>query len=196
MAKPPSKAAPDPDLRLGDQTDWARWLQRHHDKSPGVWLVIAKKGSGLTTPTYPEALEVALCFGWIDGQKGPRDTTCWAQRFTPRGPRSIWSQINVAKAEALIAQGKMTAAGLRAIEAAKADGRWAAAYAPPSRAVVPPDLRAALDANRTASTFFATLNSSNRYAILFRIATAKKAETRHRRIAQLVQMLADQKKLH
>jgi uncharacterized protein YdeI (YjbR/CyaY-like superfamily) len=187
---------PAQDLMVGDQKAWETWLATNHAESSGVWLVLAKKGSGLSTPTYQEALEVALCFGWIDGQKSPRDERVWVQRFTPRRPKSIWSRINVEKAEALIAAGKMRPAGLAAIEKAKEDGRWAQAYAGQKTATVPDDLKRALEENGEARAFFATLNSANRYAILFRIETAKKPETRARRIEQFVVMLAAGEKLH
>jgi len=146
--------------------------------------------------TYPEALDVALCFGWIDGQKKSDTAATWLQKFTPRSKRSIWSKINREKALALIAGGRMKPAGLQEIERAKADGRWEAAYESQSRAEVPADLQAALDANPKANVFFATLNSQNRYAVLFRIHHAKKAETRARRIKQFVEMLAKGEKLH
>jgi uncharacterized protein YdeI (YjbR/CyaY-like superfamily) len=146
--------------------------------------------------TYGEAVEVALCYGWIDGQGRPGDEHAYLQRFTPRRPRSKWSKINRARAEALIASGRMQPAGLRAVEAAKADGRWEAAYDSPRTATVPADLEAALAANDAAREFFTTLSSQNRYAILYRIQDAKTAETRARRIAQFVSMLADHKTLH
>jgi uncharacterized protein YdeI (YjbR/CyaY-like superfamily) len=175
---------------------WASWLAKHHDQSRGVWMRLAKKGSGVASATYPEALEVALCYGWIDGQKKAEDEQHWLQKFTPRGARSIWSKINCDKAEALIAQGLMKPAGLQEVERARADGRWDAAYAGQRDISMPPDLQAALDANKTAKAFFATLNSANRYAILFRTHTAKKPETRARRIAQFVEMLAKHEKIH
>jgi uncharacterized protein YdeI (YjbR/CyaY-like superfamily) len=186
----------DADLRVKDRAAWAAWLDKHHDDSPGVWLILGKKGSGLSTPTYQEALEVALCFGWIDGQKGARDDVTWAQRFTPRGPKSIWSKINVEKAEALLAGGKMTPAGIAAVEAAKKDGRWTAAYASQRVATVPEDLQAALEARPKAKAFFATLSSANRYAILFRVHTAKKPETRKKRIAHFIAMLERHETVH
>ncbi|HLQ33101.1 MAG TPA: YdeI/OmpD-associated family protein [Chloroflexota bacterium] len=159
-------------------------------------LQIAKKGSGATSVSYAEALEVALCYGWIDGQKLPLDGRFWLQRFTPRRPKSVWSRINTQKAEALIAQGKMQPAGLKQVEAAKADGRWAAAYASQRSAAPPDDFLAELDKNPRAKAFFATLNSVNRYAIYYRIQSAKKPETRDARIAKFVAMLADHQTLH
>jgi len=161
-----------------------------------VSLQIAKKGSGATSVSYAEALEVALCYGWIDGQKLPLDGRFWLQRFTPRRPKSVWSRINTQKAEALIAQGKMQPAGLKQVEAAKADGRWAAAYASQRSAAPPDDFLAELDKNAAAKAFFATLNSVNRYAIYYRIQSAKKPETRDARIAKFVAMLADHQTLH
>lgn len=185
-----------PVVRAATQHDWARWLAEHHADSPGVWLQMAKKGASTTTVTYAEALEEALRYGWIDGQARRIDDEFYVQRFTPRTKRSIWSKVNRAKAEALIAAGRMEPTGLAAVEAARADGRWDAAYEPASRATVPPDLQAALDGNARAKRFFATLSSQNRYAILFRIQTAKRAETRARRIAEFVAMLARGETLH
>lgn len=146
--------------------------------------------------TYDEAVEVALCYGWIDGQKKSYDEKSWLQKFTPRGAKSIWSKINRAKAERLIESGQMKPAGLQAVESARQDGRWEAAYDSPSNATVPEDFQAALDRNAQAQVFFATLNKANRYAILFRVQTAKKAETRAKRIEQFISMLAKQEKLH
>lgn len=173
-----------------NQSAFSSWLSKHHVSSPGIWLKIAKKGSGYKSVSYDEAVKAALCYGWIDGQKKPFDESFWLQKFTPRGPKSIWSKNNRAKAQALIKRGKMKAAGLRAIESAKQDGRWDKAYDSQSRATVPPDLQRELNKNAKAKAFFATLNSVNRYAILFRIHNAKKAETRAKRIQQFVRMLA------
>ena len=161
-----------------------------------MWLAIARKGSGLASPTYPEALEAALCFGWIDGRKGSLDESRWLQRFTPRRARSRWSKRNCEQAEALIAAGTMAPAGLAEVERAKADGRWEAAYEPASRASVPPDLEAALAANPRAAAQFATLDGANRYAILYRLQDARKPETRARRLEIFVAMLNEGKKLH
>ena len=199
--KPPTPAArpsvrSEDDLRLDGAQAWSDWLAKHNGTSKGVWLVFGKKGSGLSTPTYAEALETALCFGWIDGQKGARDAKTWAQRFTPRGPRSIWSQINVRKAEALVASGRMQPAGLAAMAAAQQDGRWAKAYASQRGIEVPDDLQHALDAAPRAKAFFGTLDSANRYAVLFRVHQAKRPETRRDRIARFVAMLARHEKLH
>lgn len=175
---------------------WATWLAKHHDQSKGLWLRLAKQGAGIASITYAEALDVALCYGWIDGQKKGEDDQYWQQKFTPRGARSIWSKINCGKVDALIEQGQMQAAGLKEVERAKADGRWDAAYTGQRQATVPADLQAALDANQKAKAFFATLDSANRYAILFRTHNAKKPETRARRIAQFVEMLAKHEKIH
>lgn len=184
------KAKPDiPVLQFESQKAWAAWLKKNHDKSPGVWLQIAKKASGVLSVTYAEALDVALCYGWIDGQKNSHDASSWLQKFTPRGPKSIWSKINREHVQRLTDAGLMQPAGLKAVEAAKRDGRWDAAYDSQSKVTVPDDLQAALDKNPKAKAFFATLKSTNRYAILFRIHTAKKPETRAKRIAQFVEML-------
>jgi uncharacterized protein YdeI (YjbR/CyaY-like superfamily) len=165
------------------------WLDAHHGASPGVWLRIMKVGERTKSVTYPEAIDAALCYGWIDGQRKSHDAASYLQKFTPRGSRSIWSKINCEKARVLIERGEMQAAGLAEIERAKRDGRWDAAYAGPRTIGVPEDLRAALDRSAKAAAFFATLNSQNRYAILFRMHTAKKAETRARRLEQFVRML-------
>ncbi|HEU0185976.1 MAG TPA: YdeI/OmpD-associated family protein [Blastocatellia bacterium] len=196
-AKPSSKPGSEPPiLPFEGQKNWAAWLDKNHATSSGVWLKLAKKASGIKSVTYDEALEVALCYGWIDGQKKSHDETYWLQKFTPRGPRSIWSKINTEKALRLIEGGRMRPAGLKAVESAKQDGRWEAAYAAQSKAVVPDDLQAELDQNAAAKAFFATLDSRNRYAILHRIHTAKKAETRAKRVAQFVRMLANKEKIH
>jgi len=175
---------------------WQAWLTDQHATSPGVWLKIAKKGSGIDTVDYAGALDVALCYGWIDGQKGAIDDTYWRQRFTPRTPRSRWSKINRDKVAELIAAGRMQPAGLREVERARSDGRWEAAYAGQRTATVPADLEQALADNDAARAFWTTLNSVNRYAILYRIGEAKRPETRARRIATFVTMLSEQKKLY
>lgn len=185
-----------PELACADAAAWHAWLDREHGSAPGVWLRIAKDAAGVASVRYPEALEVALCYGWIDGVKRRIDEGFWVQKFTPRTARSIWSKVNRDKVQALIAAGRMRPAGLKEIERAKADGRWDAAYDSASKSTVPPDLQAALDASPAAQAFFATLNSQNRYAILFRTQTAKKPETRARRIAQFVQMLERGELLH
>jgi uncharacterized protein YdeI (YjbR/CyaY-like superfamily) len=175
---------------------WSTWLASNRASSRGVWLKVAKKGSGRVSVTYAEALEVAIVWGWIDGQRRAFDETWFLQKFTPRGPRSIWSKINRERALALIAAGKMRPPGLSEVERAKRDGRWEAAYEGQRSATVPPDLAAALAANPRAAAFFETLNSQNRYAVLFRTHTAKRPETRARRIAKFIEMLAKHEKLY
>jgi uncharacterized protein YdeI (YjbR/CyaY-like superfamily) len=175
---------------------WERWLAEHHDEPDGVWIKFARKGSGIPSVTQPEAVETALRFGWIDGQARSLDERFYLQRFTPRRARSMWSKRNREIATALIAAGRMEPPGLREVERAKADGRWEAAYDAPSGATVPEDLQRELDANARAAAFFATLDGRNRYAILYRIQTAKKPETRARRIATFVAMLAEGRTLY
>jgi uncharacterized protein YdeI (YjbR/CyaY-like superfamily) len=172
------------------------WLEREQASSAGVWLKIAKKGSGVTSVSYAEALEVALCFGWIDSQKRAFDEKHFLQRFTPRRPRGRWSRINREKAEELIAAGRMQSAGLAQVEAAKADGRWDAAYEGQRTAEVPADLQRELDARPAAREFFATLDSANRYAIVYRLGEAKKPETRERRLRKFVEMLEREERIH
>lgn len=179
-----------PVMAFANQGDWAAWLAANHASTLGIWLRIAKKASGVASVTYDEALEEALCYGWIDGQKKTYDEGSWLQKFTPRGAKSIWSKVNREKVLALIERGRMQPAGHAQIERARQDGRWDAAYDSQKVAAVPDDLAAALEANPAAKAFFATLKSTNRYAILFRIQTAKKPETRAKRIAQFVEMLA------
>jgi uncharacterized protein YdeI (YjbR/CyaY-like superfamily) len=185
-----------PILPFASQQKWEEWLHEHHGTSKGLWLKIAKKGTEVATVNYAEALDVALAFGWIDGQKGALDEAFWLQKFTPRTPRSKWSKVNRDKAEALIAAGRMRPAGLAAVEQARADGRWEAAYDSQSKATVPEDLQRELDANPEAAAFFATLNSVNRYAILYRIHEAKKPETRARRIEKFIGMLNRREMIH
>ncbi|MFI5079589.1 MAG: YdeI family protein [Streptosporangiales bacterium] len=189
---------PDPlPVMTFESTDaWDTWLAAYHAGSPGLWLKIAKKGAAGRTVSYSDALDVALCHGWIDGQKGRHDDEYWLQRFTPRKPGSKWSKINTERAAALIASGRMRPAGLREVERAQADGRWEQAYESQSRVTVPEDLARALAANERARAFFATLDSANRYAILYRIGTAKKPETRAKRIDTFVTMLSEHKKIH
>lgn len=172
------------------------WLKKHHAASDGLWLKIAKRNANEPSVTYPEAVEIALCWGWIDGQKQALDDQHFLQRFTPRRARSVWSKINVDKAVALIEAGRMQAPGHAQIEAAKADGRWARAYDGARTSTVPEDLLAALEAEPRAKAFFATINAANRYAVLWRIQTAVKPETRAKRIAQLVEMLARGETIH
>ena len=185
-----------PVVSFADAREWSAWLVSHHRSSSGVWLKIAKKASGNVSVTYAEAIEVALIWGWIDGQKKTFDDAWWLQKFTPRGARSMWSKINRDKAIALIATGKMMPTGLAEVERAKKDGRWDRAYESQSSTFLPEDLAKALANNPRAEKFFATLEAHNRYAVLWRVQNAKKAETRARRIAQFVEMLAKGEKLH
>jgi uncharacterized protein YdeI (YjbR/CyaY-like superfamily) len=185
-----------PVIHLASRDAWAAWLGRRHADSAGVWLKIAKKAAGINTVSYAEAVEVALCYGWIDGQKDKLDDDFWLQRFTPRRPKSKWSQRNRERALELIDTGEMQAAGLREVEQAKADGRWDAAYEAQSNATVPDDLRRALKRDKSAAEFFAGLDSRNRYAILYRIQDARKPETRARRVEQFVGMLHEGKTIY
>jgi uncharacterized protein YdeI (YjbR/CyaY-like superfamily) len=185
-----------PILLFATPADLEAWLGESHGQSQGFWLKVAKKGSGEQSVTYAEALELALCFGWIDSQKRGLDEKFFLQRFTPRRPRGRWSRINRDKVEDLLAAGAMRPVGLAEVEAAKADGRWEAAYEGQRTAKVPPDLRRELDANEAAREFFATLDSANRYAILYRLDDAKKPETRERRLRKFVAMLERGEKIH
>ena len=185
-----------PIMPFASREAWEAWLEEEHATSDGLWLKIAKKGSGIETVTFAEALDAALCYGWIDSQRGGFDERFFLQRFTPRRPRSKWSQVNREKVAKLMEAGRMRPAGLREVERAKADGRWGAAYEPQSAATVPEDLRLELEKNEGAREFFETLDRANRYAMLHRIQDAKKPETRARRIAQYVEMLAEGKKLY
>jgi uncharacterized protein YdeI (YjbR/CyaY-like superfamily) len=189
-------AADLPTLTFASQAEWEDWLAAQRDESPGVWIKMAKKATGIPSITHAEALESALCYGWIDGQRASLDDAYFLQKFTPRRARSGWSRVNREKALDLIAAGRMRPAGLREVERAQADGRWDAAYDPQSAIAVPEDLQRALDANPDAQAFFATLDSRNRYAILYRIQTAKKAETRAARIQKFVAMLANGQKIY
>ena len=179
-----------------DDAAWEAWLAKQHARSVGLWLRIAKAASSTKTVSYAEALEVALCYGWIDGQKKTFDEATWLQKFTPRGKRSMWSKINLEKAERLIESGRMQSAGLEAVDRAKANGQWNSAYDSHRTSAVPDDLQRALDARPKAKAFFATLNSANRYAILFRIQTAKRAETRAKKIQQFIDMLERHEVIH
>jgi uncharacterized protein YdeI (YjbR/CyaY-like superfamily) len=185
------------ELLVADAAEWRSWLSAHHSKSPGVWLVLAKKATSRpTTLSYEEALDEAICFGWIDGQLGQRDSATFRRRFTPRSTRSPWSQRNVAIAERLHAAGRMHRSGEEEVRQAKADGRWKGAYAGPATMKVPKDLANALKANPAAQEMFQTLTSANRYSILYRIESAKRIETRARRIEEFVDMLARGETLH
>jgi uncharacterized protein YdeI (YjbR/CyaY-like superfamily) len=191
------KAAKDlPVKRFASRRAWEAWLEDHHDSTPGLWLEFARKDSGLPSVSHAEALEVALCYGWIDGQAASVDGQRFRQRFTPRRARSKWSQINCASVERLHAEGRLMPAGVREMEAAKRDGRWEAAYASPRTMTVPDDLRAQLEAHPRAWRFFEQLDSRNRYAILYRLQDAKKADTRQRRLEKFVRMLEAGETLH
>ena len=185
----------DPVLPFTSAAAFERWLKSNGAKSPGIWIKFAKKASGIRSVTYPEALEVALCWGWIDGQRQPFDGDWFLQRFTPRRSRSPWSTINRDKALALIECGRMTAAGLAEIERAKADGRWKAAYAGSRMSTLPADFKKALKA-RGLWEAFEILDRANRYAFLYRLQTAKKPETRARRMSQYLDMLANGQTIH
>lgn len=175
---------------------WARWLATNHEQCDGVWLRFFKKASNVPSVSYAEALEEALCYGWIDGQAKKYDADSYIQKFTPRRKRSVWSKLNVARALKLIEAGRMRPAGLRQIEAAREDGRWEDAYDSPSRSTVPDDLHAALARNKKARAFFDTLNKTNRYAITWRLQTARKPETRARRLKAMIAMLAKGQAFH
>ena len=172
------------------------WLEAEHAESEGIWLKIAKKGSGVGSVSYAEAVELGLCFGWIDGQGMRLDDRHYLQRFTPRRPRSKWSRLNRDRAEALVAAGRMRPSGLAAVEAARADGRWDAAYEPPSTAEVPPDLERELARDRSAREAFEALDGANRYAIIYRLNEAKRPETRERRLQKFVEMLRRGERIH
>ena len=189
-------AAELPQIAFASGAEWEAWLEEHHANSPGVAVKIAKKGSGVPSVTYPEVLDTALCFGWIDGRRDALDEQYFLQRFTPRRARSRWSQINRDKAEALIKAGRMRPAGLAEVERAKADGRWAAAYGGQRAMAVPDDLQRELDARPQAAAFFAQLSSQNRYAILYRLHDAKRPETRARRLEKFVAMLEAGETIH
>ncbi len=178
------------------QQDWEAWLKENHTDSRGIWLKIAKKGALTPSVSYAEALDSALCYGWIDGQKAASDDKYWLQKFTPRTAKSIWSKVNCGKAEALIAEGRMQPEGLRQVELARSDGRWERAYESQSKITIPDDFQSELDKNPQAQDFFNTLDSANRYAFLFRIHAAKKPETRSAKIQKFVEMLNQQQKLH
>lgn len=185
-----------PILRFATPAELEAWLEQNHAGSEGLWLKIAKKGAAEPSVTYAEALELALCFGWIDSQKRGFDERHFLQRFTPRRPRGRWSKINREKAEALLAAGRVRPAGLAEIEVARADGRWEAAYEGQRAAAVPADLQRELDRNQAAREFFAGLDGANRYAVIYRLNDAKRAQTRERRLREFVAMLERGEKLH
>lgn len=178
-----------PTLPFASGADWEAWLEENHAEADGIWIKVAKKGSGIPSVAYPEVLETALCFGWIDGRREGLDDRWFLQRYTPRRRRSKWSKVNRENAERLIAEGRMRPAGLAEVERARADGRWQAAYDSPGRMTVPDDLRRELDTRPRARALFDRLTSQNRYAILYRLDDAKKPETRARRLAKFVAML-------
>jgi uncharacterized protein YdeI (YjbR/CyaY-like superfamily) len=185
-----------PIVCFASTSDWESWLESHFADHFGIWLKIAKKGTGIPSISYAEALEGALCYGWIDGQKAPFDEHYWLQKFTPRGRRSLWSKTNREKALALLAEKRMHPEGIRQMELAQADGRWDAAYAAQSKMEVPEDFQTELDRHPRAREFFQTLNSANRYAVLFRIHTAKRPATRSARMQKLIDMLENGEKIH
>lgn len=189
-------AVPTPMISCSTAAVWEAWLRVHHASSPAAWLRIAKKGSGLRSVTYAEALDVALCYGWIDAVKARGDATSWLQRFTPRTQRSAWSKTNTVRAQRLIEAGRMRPAGLAAVEAARRDGRWKRAYASPAAMTIPSDFMRALAKNKDALAFFRTLNKANTYAIGYRLQTAKKPETRARRMALLLAKMARREMIH
>jgi uncharacterized protein YdeI (YjbR/CyaY-like superfamily) len=185
-----------PIIQFASQQEWEAWLEAHHGTSKGLWLKIAKKESGIDSVSYPEALECALCYGWIDGQKASHDGQFWLQKFTPRGRTSKWSRVNRDGATELLRQGRMKPSGRVQMERAQQDGRWDAAYEGQRDMTVPEELQRELDNHPAAQAFFATLNSRNRYAILYRIQDAKRPETRARRIEQFIAMLDEHKKVY
>lgn len=192
----PTAVSPDEVKPFATAAAFERWLARNHAKSQGIWLRIYKKGAGKKTVTYAEALDVALCYGWIDGLKKSYDAESWIQRFTPRRARSVWSRINTGHAARLISAGRMQPAGLAQVEAAKRDGRWDSAYASPRDTTVPDDFLRALDRNKKAAATFETLSKANRFAIAYRLRDAKRPETRERRLKQFIEMLARGEKLY
>jgi uncharacterized protein YdeI (YjbR/CyaY-like superfamily) len=197
VAREPSGPTDDrPVLSFSDRAGWRAWLTENHAGSTGVWLRLAKKGASQPSMSYGEGVEVALCFGWIDGQARREDDHYYLQKYTPRGKRSIWSKLNRERALRLIASGEMQPAGLAEVERAQTDGRWDAAYDSPSRMTVPADLKSALDASPAARAFFEALDSQNRYAMLFRLQTAKRPDTRAKRIRDFVNMLAAGEKIY
>jgi uncharacterized protein YdeI (YjbR/CyaY-like superfamily) len=191
-----SKQQSQPTKKFESEKAWQTWLANNHDKSNGVWLMFAKKNADQQTVTYAEALYVALCYGWIDGQKKSHDEPYWMQKFVPRQAKSVWSKKNIEHTERLIKEGKMQPAGLKAIETAKANGTWEKAYDAQSKMTVPEDFLKALQQNKKANAFFKTLNRTNLFSIVFRLQTAKKEETRQKRITKIIEMLDKEKKFH
>lgn len=196
MKKSAAKPKPMVKRLFKSQAHWHAWLEQNHEDPDGIWVHFAKKGSGMVTVTYDEALDTALCFGWIDGQLRAHDEATFVRKFTPRRARSVWSKVNRAKAEKLMADGRMQAAGHRAIERARTGGEWDSAYDSARTATVPPDLTKALAKAKGAAAFFAKLDRANRYAMLWRIQTSKSPETRKKRIAEIVAMLKKKETFH
>ncbi|XDD51567.1 YdeI family protein [Leptospira sp. WS92.C1] len=185
-----------PILYFKDKKEWTQWLKKNHTMDSSIWIKFSKKDSNIPSVTYAEALEVALCYGWIDSQKQKYDESYWLQKFSIRGKKSLWSQINREKAKDLIADGKMKSPGLKAIDAAKKDGRWDSAYPSASKAAVPKEFQELLNTNSKANAFFTKLDSANRYAILFRIYNAKKPETRTKKMQEFLKMLEKGETIH
>ena len=196
MPKTPSAKAEYEIVFFADASSLEDWYSNHHRDTPGIWLKIAKKDSGIPSVNYAQALDAALIYGWIDGMKKSFDANHWLQKFTPRGRKSLWSQINRDKIDVLVKAGRMQEAGLAEVKRAKEDGRWDAAYAGQKSITVPIDFAEALDSNKKAKAFFETLKGANRFAILFRLHNAKKAETRTRKIAEYVAMLERGETIH
>lgn len=196
MAKEKAPKPEQPVVTFESQQDFERWLDKHHKDHQGIWLRIFKKSSDQPTVTYAEAVESALCYGWIDGQKNKYDDESWLQKFTIRGPKSVWSKVNVGHIERLGKEGRIKPAGQAAVDAAKADGRWDNAYHSASTMEMPKDFLIALNKNKKAKAFFETLNKTNVYAIYYRINSVKKVETRERKIALFVEMLEKGEKIH
>ncbi len=185
-----------PILSFPSPSEWSRWLAKNHDTAKGLWLRFFKKGSGVKSIIYAEALDEALCYGWIDGQLNKYDEDSYLQKFTPRGPKSVWSKRNTEYVKRLGEEGRMKAAGLKQVEMAKEDGRWEKAYDSPGKMAVPEDFLKELSKNKKARAFFETLNKANTYAIAWRLQTAKKAETREKRMKQILEMLSKEQKFH
>jgi len=191
-----AKKAEQPVIPFASKEQWELWLEQNHTASPGIWLQFFKKGSGIASVTYAEALEVALCYGWIDAQLKSIDELSYKQHFTPRRARSIWSKRNIEHIARLIKDGRMKPAGLKQVEAAKADGRWEQAYDSPMNMILPDDFIAELSKNKSASEFYESLNKTNKYAICWRIQTAKRPETKEKRIKEILEMLVRKEKFH
>lgn len=196
MATTPKNADAMQVVSFSSSKEWRKWIAQNHAKSNGVWLRFFKKNSGEKTVTYPEALEEALCYGWIDGQRNKYDAKSYIQKFTHRRPKSIWSKRNTEKAEHLIQEGKMKKAGMQQVELAKADGRWQRAYDSSKNMKVPEDFLQQLAKNKKAKTFFDGLNKANLYAIAFRLQTAKKPETREKRLKEILELMSEGKKFY